>query len=73
MLVVTPTIKHVELVRAALERGKHVFVEKPVSLEVDSLTALRDFHQKNTPELQVHVGFNRRYRPAFSSIKEQIP
>ena len=73
VLVVTPTIYQVDYVRAALEKGKHVFVEKPVSLDVASLTGLHDFHKNHAPELQVHVGFNRRYRPAFSNIKDQLP
>jgi polar amino acid transport system substrate-binding protein len=59
---------HAELARRALERGHHVFVEKPLALsdeELDSvLAAAAD------SEAQLMVGFNRRFSPLARAARE---
>src|SRR5262245_53684448 len=43
VIIATPAASHFELARAALQAGKHAFVEKPLAMsvaEVDELSAL---------------------------------
>ncbi|HZE64695.1 MAG TPA: bi-domain-containing oxidoreductase [Pyrinomonadaceae bacterium] len=67
IVIATRHGSHAELARLALERGKHVFVEKPLALndaELDSVlaTAARSAGQ-------LLVGFNRRFSPLAAKAK----
>jgi predicted dehydrogenase len=56
--------------RAALESGKHVFVEKPAArtvAELETLTRAADRHQR-----LVRVGFNHRYHPALLQARTLV-
>ena len=69
VLVLAPDQYHGAYVRLALEAGKHVFVEKPVTLcagELEELVALK----KQYPEQIVMVGYMRRYAGPFLKAKE---
>ena len=52
---------HAELARAALERNKHVFVEKPLALNDQQLESVLEVATASSAKLM--VGFNRRYSP----------
>ena len=55
---------------AALDKGKHVFVEKPLALshvEIDSIEA----SQRATGKI-VMVGYNRRFSPHVQKIKQLL-
>lgn len=63
--IVTPTTSHFKLASMALEAGKHVFIEKPVTQttqEADLLLALAKTHNKS-----VQVGHVERFNPAFQA------
>jgi len=53
---------HAEQVVKALQAGKHVFVEKPLAINSDQLTVIRDQLQKTNQRLLM-AGFNRRFAP----------
>jgi predicted dehydrogenase len=59
---------HFEQVKAALEAGKHVFCEKPLCLQEDQLLTLCDIARR-TPKVLM-VGFNRRFSPMATRIRE---
>ncbi len=59
---------HAELARKALERNKHVFVEKPLALNDEQLDAVLDAADRSTGRLM--VGFNRRFSPLAQRAKE---
>jgi polar amino acid transport system substrate-binding protein len=59
---------HARLVEAALTRGKNVFVEKPLAIRREDLARLAEIHRANPHALL--VGFNRRFAPGVSRIKE---
>ena len=52
---------HAELSRKALERDKHVFVEKPLALNDHELDSVLDVAGSSARKLM--VGFNRRFSP----------
>jgi predicted dehydrogenase len=53
---------HAPMVVAALERGKHVFVEKPLCVSVREIEAIRTAYENSAKILA--VGFNRRFSGA---------
>jgi polar amino acid transport system substrate-binding protein len=59
---------HAELARAALERNKHVFVEKPLALDDEQLDAVLAAAGSSSAKLM--VGFNRRFSPLAQRAKE---
>jgi polar amino acid transport system substrate-binding protein len=59
---------HAELARKALERNKHVFVEKPLALNDEQLDAVMLAAGSSTARLM--VGFNRRFSPLAQRAKE---
>ena len=69
ILITTRHNTHAQLVMKALDKGKHVFVEKPLCL---TKTELQDIKKKleslssNAPLLM--VGFNRRFSPLVQNI-----
>ena len=59
---------HAELARKALERDKHVFVEKPLALSDDELDSVLKAAQNSNGKLM--VGFNRRFSPLAQRAKD---
>lgn len=68
--VITPVWTHFEFAKAALENGKHVFVEKPFTLDRAGAKAAMDECEK--AKIAVGIGFNRRFMPAFAEMKRLI-
>lgn len=64
--IVTPTISHFDIAKRALELGKFVFIEKPVTQTLDQAKELIELKNKNN--LKVQVGHVERFNPAVSSI-----
>jgi predicted dehydrogenase/threonine dehydrogenase-like Zn-dependent dehydrogenase len=59
---------HAELARQALERNKHVFVEKPLALNDEQLELVLEAAGASTGRLM--VGFNRRFSPLAQRAKD---
>ncbi len=59
---------HAELARKALERNKHVFVEKPLALDDEQLESVLEAASGSSGKLM--VGFNRRFSPLPQRAKE---
>ena len=68
VVIATRHDSHAALVVQALEGGKPVYVEKPLCLTLDELTAIEAAHAgAKRPVLM--VGFNRRFAPHVQQIK----
>ncbi len=68
VVIATRHDAHASQVLAALRAGKHVFCEKPLCLTLGELAAIKDEAQAR-PELQLMVGFNRRFAPLVVKMK----
>ncbi|MDG0967456.1 MAG: Gfo/Idh/MocA family oxidoreductase [Flavobacteriaceae bacterium] len=68
--IVTPTVTHYELAKSALERGKHVFLEKPITTTVEEAKDLVELAKKKN--LQGMVGQVERFNPAFMAARPHV-
>ncbi len=66
LLVVTPTSTHYEIARRALEKGKNVFIEKPVTSEPKDAREL--IILSDSSKVTVQVGHVERFNPALLSL-----
>lgn len=61
------TDSHYDLCKKLLSSGIHVYVDKPISYNLEEALELKDLAIKNN--LILKVGFNRRFAPMISSLK----
>jgi predicted dehydrogenase len=68
--VVTPTLSHFDCAVKAIKKGKHIFLEKPISntvAEAEEIIRLaKEYNVKG------QVGHVERFNPAFKAVKDQI-
>ncbi len=64
--ITTPTSSHFRLIKKALSLGKHVFVEKPMTVNVVEAKEIMDILNKTNLKLQ--VGHIERYNPATQDL-----
>jgi len=58
---------HGSSVLRALQAGKHVFVEKPLTLEPSDLDQIEAFYREQPNGPMLMVGYNRRFAPAVTA------
>ena len=63
VIVATTNETHADVTRFAAKAGKHVLVEKPAALNAAQIDPL--IEEAKRRKLQVRVGYNHRYHPAF--------
>jgi predicted dehydrogenase/threonine dehydrogenase-like Zn-dependent dehydrogenase len=67
VVVATRHGSHADLVRQALQAGKHVFCEKPLALTLEELDSVLRAAAESTGVLA--VGFNRRFAPLLHELR----
>ncbi|MDK7374182.1 MULTISPECIES: Gfo/Idh/MocA family protein [Weeksella] len=72
--IVTPTLSHYEVAKKALEKNKHIFIEKPVTHTLEEADELLKMVKEKGLKAQVgHVErFNPAYIAAFPYINEPL-
>ena len=66
--IIAPTNYHFELCEAAIKKGKHVFVEKPMA---DTLEQGKQLVQMvKEADIKLQVGHVERFNPAFLALKD---
>jgi len=68
--IVTPTLSHYDCALKAIAKGKHVFIEKPITNTVEEAENIRELLAKHN--LRGQVGHVERFNPAFIGVKDQI-
>ncbi len=68
--IAAPAVLHYQLASAALDGGKHVFVEKPLALDVSDAGKLCELAQRK--DLRLMVGHLLQYHPAYLKLKEMV-
>jgi predicted dehydrogenase len=68
--IVTPTLSHYNCAIKAITKGKHIFIEKPITNSVEEAEHIRLLVADNN--LRGQVGHVERFNPAFKAIKSEI-
>lgn len=71
VVLVTPTSLHADQAIAALQAGKHVFIEKPLALNLPDCERVLAEAEKH-PGLIAMVGFVRRFDPSYRAAQAGI-
>ena len=71
VFLVTPTTLHAQQIIDALHAGKHVFSEKPLSLDLDACLRV-EAEAARFPQLKVMIGFVRRFDRSYCHAAERI-
>lgn len=64
------TETHYEIVRYFLEKGKDVYVDKPLAATIEEAERLVELSKKLNRKLM--IGFNRRFAPLYVKAKEEV-
>ena len=67
VLIATPTSSHFEYAETAIRRGRHVFIEKPITVLPENARKLMKLAEE--AGVLIQVGHVERFNPAFSAIK----
>jgi inositol 2-dehydrogenase len=70
LAIATPTGTHAELTTRAAKAGKHVFCEKPISL--DRAATVATIEAVRSAGVAFQVGFHRRFDPDWVAVAERI-
>jgi predicted dehydrogenase len=70
VLIATPSKTHASMVRTAMERGLHVFCEKPFTLTVQDAKDLTELAAAKG--LVTQVGYHNRFVGAFAEVKRLL-
>ncbi len=65
--VITPTNQHFDICMQAIRKGKHVFVEKPITNTIQEGRALMNLVRE--ANVKVQVGHVERFNPAYLAVK----
>ena len=68
--IVTPTLSHYDCAKKAIAKGKHIFIEKPITNTVEEAEHIRELLAEHG--LRGQVGHVERFNPAFIAVREQI-
>ncbi len=70
VVIVVPTSSHFAVASAAIERGQHVFIEKPITTTLEEADILLDLARKKGVMVQIgHIErFNRAVRAALPHV-----
>ena len=68
--IVTPTLSHYECAKQAIAKGKHIFIEKPITNTVEEAEEIRKLVASH--KVKGQVGHVERFNPAFIAVKEMI-
>jgi predicted dehydrogenase len=70
LIIVTPTSKHFETAKAAIEKNVNVFIEKPVTSTLKEAEDLISLAEGKSVKIQ--VGHVERFNPALISLKNFV-
>ena len=68
--IVTPTLSHYDCAKQAIAKGKHIFLEKPITKTVEEAEEIRTLVA--THNVKGQVGHVERFNPAFIAVKDMI-
>lgn len=71
VVIATPLNMHYPIAAAALAAGKHVFLEKTMTYDINQAISLVELSKKHSNQV-IQVGHQYRYVPLYFRVKEMI-
>jgi len=68
--IVTPTLSHYDCAKMAVTKGKHIFVEKPITNTIEEAEEIRALVALHNVKGQ--VGHVERFNPAYLAVKDEV-
>ena len=68
--IVTPTLSHFDCAKNAIQKGKHIFIEKPITNTLQEAEAIRTLASQQ--HIRGQVGHVERFNPAFTAVRDMI-
>lgn len=68
--IVTPTLAHYRVAKDALSKGKHIFIEKPITKTLEEAQSLIELSDQYNCIGQ--VGHVERFNPAFTAVRDDF-
>lgn len=68
--IVTPTLSHFDCAKLAISKGKHIFIEKPITKTVEEAETIRELLASHN--LRGQVGHVERFNPAFTAVRPML-
>ncbi|ECF2522046.1 D-chiro-inositol-2-dehydrogenase IolG2 [Salmonella enterica subsp. enterica serovar Agona] len=72
VFIFTSTDMHEEIVTAAAQAGKHIFCEKPLSMNEDEQASMAVLRKVKEKGVTLQVAFNRRFDPQFHEVFDLV-
>ncbi len=75
VVIATRHSSHAKLIAEALDKGKHVFCEKPAAMNLEEVTLIEVAYEKSLKRgknLQLMIGYNRRFSPLIQEVKKKL-
>ncbi|EJD4776472.1 D-chiro-inositol-2-dehydrogenase IolG2 [Salmonella enterica subsp. enterica serovar Braenderup] len=72
VFIFTSTDMHEEIVTAAAQAWKHIFCEKPLSMNEDEQASMAVLRKVKEKGVTLQVAFNRRFDPQFHEVFELV-
>ena len=66
----TPETTHYPIARDCLAAGKHVFLEKPIAMELSEADELIGLARKKS--LKFTIGYSQRFNPKFAYVRQSV-
>src|SRR5262249_55392043 len=66
----TPETTHFPMARDSLAAGKHVFLEKPIAMELGEADELIALAKRRS--LKFTIGYSQRFNPKFAYVRQSI-
>jgi scyllo-inositol 2-dehydrogenase (NAD+) len=70
VIIATPTSTHFDLLKKAVVSGKAIFIEKPLTTNLNEAIEVKELVKETKVVCQ--VGFMRRFDPAYDAAKKRI-
>jgi len=70
ILIATPVFLHADHFEAAVKSGKHIYIEKPASVDVEGCKRIMRAADAADRKLNIHFGFQRRYGYVYQKAKQ---
>ncbi|MGC8597614.1 MAG: Gfo/Idh/MocA family oxidoreductase [Thermocladium sp.] len=70
VVIAVPTAFKPDIIKAAMGLGKHVFVEKPLALDLKNANEIVDLSKKR--KVWIQVGYQRRFDSLYKKIKNYM-